>query len=152
MSDILNPVSEAEESLSFDIPEDSGPRKSKFSFDPGTYRARCVDLSGGKTAAGDNKVVFEFLLLEGPGEGTTIRSHIPVEKLFWKLDKTAQAFGIQTPKGAKKINLSRGAIVGKDVTLDLTQRSYNGKDSMDIKNVFAADDVVGSASQGSLPF
>lgn len=151
MSDILNPVSEAEESLSFDIPEDSGPRKSKFFFDSGVYKARCVDLTGGETSEGDKKVVLEFLLLEGPGEGTTIRTHIPVTaKMFWKLDKTAQAFGVQTPKGAKKIALSRGAFVGKDVSLELTQQNYKGKDNMNVKNVFALQDAP--VLRGSNPF
>jgi hypothetical protein len=149
MSDILNPVSEAEETLSFDVPSNQPTREGKYYFAKGKYPARCVDVASGMTKPkegaekGDPKVVFTFLLLSGPGAGTDYKLHCPITaSSFWKLEKTAEAFGITLPKGSMKLDLPRAKIIGADVTLDLNQSNFNGKDRMEIKAVLKAEQAA----------
>jgi hypothetical protein len=150
MSDLLNPVSAEEESLSFDMP-DVKPRESKYFYAAGKYRARCVDIEKGFTkpkdgaAQGDPKVVLSYILLEGPGQGVDMKQHLPITgAMFWRLEKTAEALGTPFEKGSKKIDLPRSKIVGTDVILELAQSNFNGKDRMEIKNVLKAEPLPGA--------
>jgi hypothetical protein len=150
MSDLLNPVSAEEESLSFDMP-DVPARESKYFYAAGKYRARCVDIEKGFTkpkegaTQGDPKVVLSYILLEGPGQGVSMKQHLPITgAMFWRLEKTADALGVPFEKGSKKIDLPRGKIVGTDVTLELVQSNFGGKDRMEIKNVLKAEPLPGA--------
>ena len=142
MMEVLSPE---QEEFTFDVP-DQEPRESKFFYAAGKYRARCVDLEMGTTkpkegqTQGDPKVVLSYTLLEGPGEGVEMKQHLPVtKKMFWKLEEAAKALGVTYDAATKKISFKKSECIGKDVTLELVQSQFNGRDRMEIKKVLKAE-------------
>jgi hypothetical protein len=133
-------LSTEEEAFTFDVP-DQEPRESKYYFAAGKYRGRLVDIEKSTSKkSGDPMIVLTFLLLEGPGQGVDFKTFLPVTgKMFWKVEEAATALGVPFEKGSKNISFSRAQLVNKDVTLDLGQTQYNGRDKMEIRKILKAE-------------
>lgn len=154
---MLNPVSPAEEDvMSVDLSNQptetkSERKKGDYTFAAGKYRSTLISMTKGKSKNDEPKIVFEFLVREGEGRGLRFSTHV-LERLGWKLERIAAAFGIG--KNAEgKLPLSKSKMVNRDALVGYEKGSWNGKDRMEVTTIEELPATGGTSGSGpSVPF
>lgn len=110
-------------------------KKGDYTFADGKYRSTLVSMTKGMSKNNEAKIVFEFVVREGPGRGLRHSTHV-LERLGWKMEKIAGAFGIV--RGADgKLPLSKSKMVNKDALVGYERDEWQGKLRMQITTVEA---------------
>lgn len=108
------------------IPDEDGG-KSKFWVKPGSYRAKCIDVNRAKSKAGNDMLVWEFVLVDGgEAEGKEFKVWTALTSAaMWKVGEVLRALGVACEDG--KARFKKPEVVGKECMVEIEDDEYNGR-------------------------
>jgi len=115
----------------------------------GDYPIHLFDVDLKKTQKGDNMYVLILKIAGGEHKGRQLFFNLPVmQQTMWKIKETLEAFGVEVPKRAMKIDFDE--MLGSKAMAIVDHREYQGKDREDIIGLKPFEG--GSTDDGGDPF
>ena len=101
-----------------------------------------------ESEAGNDMVVFESVIKEGPQKGWRGYTHCAITpKALWKLRQMLEALGIEVPDGKLAINPKK--YIGKEHGGSVEQEEYDGKKRSKITDIYPVDQLGGEEEEES---
>lgn len=116
----------------------------------GLYRLRIEEkpLVAPSKKSGESQVNFKFAVVEPGFEGRILFHHCSLQQqALWKLRKTLEAFGVETPQGPIQLDLK--TLVGREALAQVGQEDYEGKTKNNITDLMKVDGQAEYPGAGS---
>ena len=147
-----NPYSQPSSDEVFEVQMDVADERSKPN--PGDYQAKLTDLEKGHSRAGNPMWIWHFSLTGGPHSGHSYRYYTAVTPAaMWKVTEVVTALGLS--EDGRQAKFTRSDALGKPVTLQLVEESYNNEIRVVVGSVAPARQDTNPSNVGSsdpIPF